>query len=135
MKIREEIKYLVRNLPIEDCKKIFIEASHNEILITKKIIEMGIDPLSAQSPFQPIFAGRIYAEEGQEGLKNHDGFSEKGIRDIVELIIETEARIDDALKKSRNQNLGNDSDNISIMFQKINMPKLKRKTFKFVHKL
>lgn len=132
MEIRDEINNLVDNLSYEDCASIFREASIKEIEMTKKIMDMGIDPLSPDSPFIPILAGKIYAEEGLEGLEKYDGFNEKRLRECLKFIMEVEARVDDVLDKGQEEKTLGDTEGVMFLRQKLNMAKVKRKTFKVV---
>lgn len=93
---------------------------------------MGIDPLSPESPFIPILAGKIYAEEGLDGLERHDGFNEKRLRDYLKFIMEVEAKVDDVLDKGLEEKTLGDTEEVMFLRQKLNMAKVKRKTFKVV---
>ncbi len=105
MDTREQIEEYVSKLSLEDCSQFLKEHIENDIFCTKKVIEMGIDPLAPGTPYFPDLWGQLYIEEGEKFLEKFSHVNERFIRELIVRIIDTFQYRQELAKKYKSESM------------------------------
>lgn len=132
MKRDEEITQLVQNLSIDDCIELFRDICMKDLEMTKQAVKMGYDPLSIDTCYFAGFAGRLYLEEGFEGLKKLDYLSEDALRRILTRTLICQNDVADIIEESKKRDRNDDEELRAVIGFRHDIPRLKRKTFRLV---
>jgi len=124
-----EIDQIVNSMSDSSCVKLLNEHIESDLKLTRQVLEMKIDPLSPNSPYQPRFAGKIYIEEGISGLRNLK-LDSKGLRSLIKIILETEYKLNDLYNSEANKE--STSQKVEIVRAKLNLSSLRRSSFKII---
>lgn len=123
---KKEINDLIDRLTDDQCVEMIQEFSDQEMKVVKSLIELGIDPLSDDSPYTPYFTGRIYLEEGIRGVEEKMRLNIDQVRSVLNVVLQAEASLEKLYKEAG-------KGKHKIIVNKVSYPSIKRMAFKLIN--